>query len=137
MNTPPIDPTAPTSGAPAGEDPSQQAQNDLDQIQQINQQIEQALADGASPATIEALVKKLQKPMNDLGNLAPQLPPSERQMINNAYEQYQSFSQEIELTTPSAIALFQGACDTVSQLISAPSGANINAQALYGSKSTL
>ncbi len=132
MDTPPINSTSSASEIPGGEGPtpSQQAQNDLNEIQQIDDQIEQALAKNESPSQIQALVQKLQNPMQDLTKLAHQLSPNEANLIDNAEEQYQFFSQGEEVITPSAIALFQGTCDTVSQLISAPSGANINVQAL-------
>jgi HPt (histidine-containing phosphotransfer) domain-containing protein len=132
MNTPPIVPTTSASGSAAGDNlpPSQQAQNDLDTISKIDEQIEQALANGASPAQIQALVQQLKQPMQDLANIASQLSPSEASLIENAEQQYASFTQKEEAITPTSIALFQGTCDTCSQVISAPSGANINIETL-------
>jgi exonuclease VII large subunit len=132
MNTPPVGPTSPTSQPPSDESlsPSQQAQQDLSAISAINSQIEKALAVGASPAQIQALMRKLQQPLRDLAKLAPELPQSVNHMIDNAEQQYQFFSHRVEAITPSAIALFQGTCITAAQVIGAPSGATINVQAL-------
>jgi DNA repair exonuclease SbcCD ATPase subunit len=140
MNTPPINPPSSAAGVsgsqenPPPTNAQKAAQNDLYSIQDIDEQIEEALARGDSPAKIQTLVNSLQPLLTDLQKLAPQLSPTEANLIDNAEKQYASFSQKEEAITPTSIALFQGTCDAVSQLIYCsytPGGLNnINAEAL-------
>jgi hypothetical protein len=131
--TPPIGPSTPVSRAPTGGglSPVDQARSDLEQIKEIDLEIQKALAEGKDPTD---LIKKLQKPMQDLQNIAKTQPPvlskGELQTIDDAESQYQDLSQAVERWAPSLIAKFQGTCDTINQLLSAPPGAKINVKAL-------
>ncbi|MBS0604463.1 MAG: hypothetical protein JSS60_05425 [Verrucomicrobia bacterium] len=120
-----------------GVPPAQQAQQDLDNIQEVALQLQQSIQADNSATQIQNLVEELQKATKALQEVSSGNPsalsPSQNQLINNVAGQAQNLGQNPDGVSPADLAMLQGTCTTASQMLSAPASAQINVDALQAS----
>ncbi len=101
-----------------------QVQECLLAIQQLNASVQEHLVNKTNPLLMHTKIEKLAEHTANLKKMSSQLQPHETKLIEEL------FSKRIDFLTPSHLALFQAACNTLSQLLPLPHSAQVNVQAL-------
>ncbi len=104
-----------------------QVQECLMAIQQLNASVQEHLVNKTNPLLMHTKIEKLAEHAASLKKMSSQLQPHETKLIELSLDQ---LSKGIDLLTASQLALFQAACNTLSQLLPLPHSAEVNVQAL-------